>query len=184
MRKPAPRLHTDRYLGRQRYFLTICTFKRRRHFLDAIIVDTCLDHCLRIAAAQYVAITAYCFMPDHVHLLVEGTEAATDMTRLVERARQTTGYALRGVAGEQFWQPGWFDRIIRESDDVQDTLRYLLKQSCPGGSGRERCCLSMQRIGSGLARGVVPQRIRRSRVAPRGWGLKPPPYVSRMKRHS
>ena len=133
MRKHAPRLHTDRYLGRQRYFLTICTFKRQCHFLDATIVEICLDHFLRIAAAEYMAVTAYCFMPDHVHLLAEGTEAAADMTRFVERAKQKTGYALRGVAEQQLWQPGWFDRILRESDDLKDALRYLLNNPVRAG---------------------------------------------------
>jgi hypothetical protein len=35
-------------------------------------------------------------MPDHVHVLVEGLEASSDLRRLIARWKQKTGYAATG----------------------------------------------------------------------------------------
>jgi REP element-mobilizing transposase RayT len=72
-----------------RYSLTICTEGRR----EAFIVDadvTCALTQLRITAkAECFAIPAYCFMPDHLHLLIEGTSEAADCCEFV-RTRITS----------------------------------------------------------------------------------------------
>ena len=60
------------YVGVHRYFLTFCTFERRRHFNKADHVELVRTHFAQQSAHEHFEIPAYCFMPDHVHLLVEG----------------------------------------------------------------------------------------------------------------
>ena len=57
------------YVGLHRYSLTFCTDGRRRLFTDAAAVDLVVQQLLRAANEQKFAVIAYCFMPDHLHLL-------------------------------------------------------------------------------------------------------------------
>src|SRR5438093_8876189 len=66
------RLSAFGYIGRHRYFVTFCTLNRRPLFVNADLVASVLSHFLEQGARFTCAIVAYCFMPDHVHLLIEG----------------------------------------------------------------------------------------------------------------
>jgi REP element-mobilizing transposase RayT len=66
-------------------------------------------------------------MPDHVHLLVEGTSDASDLRRFTKMAKQRSGamFALR--TGGPLWQEGYFDRVLREEEDSRHVARYILE---------------------------------------------------------
>ena len=81
---------------------------------------------LRLACDEQFEIPAYCFMPDHVHLLIEGTAATSDLCKLVNRWKQKTGHAHRRAAGGRLWQGGYYDHVLREEEDRQEVIRYLL----------------------------------------------------------
>src|SRR5687767_333319 len=68
-----PRLTTFNYQGMRRYFLTFCTHRRREAFRDGTTVELVLTQFLSAAVEYRFTIHAYVFMPDHTHLLVEGT---------------------------------------------------------------------------------------------------------------
>ena len=65
-------LRTFDYLGPYRYSLRFCTESRQRRFTEAPPVELVLKHFLQQAEEEGFALLAYCFMPDHVHWLVEG----------------------------------------------------------------------------------------------------------------
>jgi hypothetical protein len=66
-------------------------------------------------------------MPDHVHLLVEGITESADLRRFAANAKQRPGgaYALR--YGGPLWQEGFYDRVLRRSEDAKSVARYLLR---------------------------------------------------------
>jgi REP element-mobilizing transposase RayT len=64
-------LKTFDYVGLHQYFLTFCTHERHRLFEKAGAVSLVRTQIERAATALQFAVIAYCFMPDHVHLLVE-----------------------------------------------------------------------------------------------------------------
>jgi len=66
------------YLGLHQYFLTFCTFNRQRHFVESAHVALARTQIARAAGEHCFAITAYCYMPDDVHLLVEGQRELDD----------------------------------------------------------------------------------------------------------
>jgi putative transposase len=67
-------LKTFDYIGLHRYSLRFCTDARRPLFTITERVDLVLEQFVRAATEEGFAIVAYCFMPDHVHLLIEGLE--------------------------------------------------------------------------------------------------------------
>jgi putative transposase len=73
------------YLGRHAYSITCCTFARQPAFSAAAVVDTTAAQLLRSSREEQFALLAYCFMPDHVHLLLEGLSSTSDLPRLIAR---------------------------------------------------------------------------------------------------
>ena len=87
------RLRGFSYVGCQRYFLTICTFRRIRHFVAAGLVRDVCDQFRRTSVESQFALIAYCFMPDHLHLLVEGESETSQLEPFVATAKQRSAYA-------------------------------------------------------------------------------------------
>ena len=69
------------YIGFHAYFLTFCTFERSPVFITADAVALVLEQISRAARDCSFAVLAYCFMPDHVHLLVEGRSSKQYRTK-------------------------------------------------------------------------------------------------------
>jgi len=55
---------------------------------------------------------AYCFMPDHVHLVWMGTDASTDQRLAVEFFRRQTNQLLAPFS----WQKEPYDHVLREPE--------------------------------------------------------------------
>jgi putative transposase len=133
--RPQP-LRTFDYLGLHRYFLTfctLCTHERRRLFVSADHVALVYAQFLRVASESHVAILAYCFMPDHVHLLTEGQSDDSDGRRLIARAKQRSGFHFKKQFGRQLWQRYGFERTLRAGDSTLRVARYILENPVRAG---------------------------------------------------
>jgi len=122
-----PRIKGFDYVGPFRYFLTFCTINRRATFEDAAAVALVLAQFRRTAHEWSFAILAYCFMPDHVHLLVEGTTARADLRRVAKRLKQGSGQAWKFRTGSRLWQEGYYDHVLRPQDDAKSVVRYIVE---------------------------------------------------------
>ena len=112
-----PRLQSNAYVGVQRYFLTFCTADRRKWFVDADHVDPVREQILHVTAAFDMEIIAHCFMPDHVHLLVEGQTESADACRFVHQAKQRSGFAFARAFRARLWQPSYYDELFATMTD-------------------------------------------------------------------
>jgi putative transposase len=88
---------------------------------------------LQSCQAERFVVLAYCFMPDHVHLLLEGTSPTSDLHRVITRWKQKTGYAHRGKTGAVLWQGGFYDHILRQEEDRHQLVRYLIENPIRSG---------------------------------------------------
>ena len=127
------RLCDSDYAGRQRYFLTMCTFRRRKHFTDGALVDRLRSQFLHTSEAHDMAILAYCFMPDHYHAVVEGIGEHARLPTFVHRAKQLTGFAFKRMTGEPLWQRSYFDRTLRSEDGLPKAIGYLIANPTRAG---------------------------------------------------
>ena len=133
MRDKRPRLDPALYTGLQQYFLTFCVAGRRGVFVDATTVGVVRDQILRSAADFYFAVIAYCFMPDHVHLLIEALRDDADAARFVHQAKQRSGYAFSKQRGSPLWQPSFYDHILRGTEATLSVVRYILENPVRAG---------------------------------------------------
>lgn len=121
-----PRLSSFDYRGPHRYFLTFGTHRRRERFRDSQIVAMVVRHFRRTARREGFAILAYCVMPDHVHLLVEGTTPQSDMRRFVKGTKQSSAQVYSRMKEGCLWGEGCHDRMLRRDTDAREVARYIV----------------------------------------------------------
>jgi putative transposase len=115
------------YIGPHRYHLRFCTDARRRTFTSNAPVDLARSQILRSSQEQQFAVIAYCFMPDHLHLLIEGETETSDCKRFIARAKQYSGYSHAVTFKERLWQRYGFERVLRKDETTKTVARYILE---------------------------------------------------------
>jgi putative transposase len=128
-----PRHPTMSYNGTQPFSWTICVYQRRHVFTSHDVVSPVLSHFLRAADATDVAVIAYCFMPDHLHLLLEGKSENAVIDQCVIRGKQYSGFWFAKKFGSRLWQKSSWDRALRAEDDRNEVIRYILANPVRAG---------------------------------------------------
>jgi putative transposase len=121
------RLAPDEYIGRGIYFITLCTQDRIPIFHDARRCRMAIDALRIVANRLKFIIHAYCLMPDHTHLLVEGQTPSSNLLRFVLQWKQLTGYLFRRELPPRFWQRRFYDHILRHAEDSEAVAWYIWK---------------------------------------------------------
>jgi putative transposase len=124
--------HFD-YRGVHRYSLTFCTDQRQKHFVAAAPIDRVCTQILRAATQQHFDVVAYCFMPDHLHLLVTGAQDNADLKAFVARAKQFSGFHWSKHADTRLWQRYGYERTLRGEEGTEETVRYLIANPIRAG---------------------------------------------------
>ena len=119
------RLKTFDYLGCHRYSLTFCTNFRAKLFVESDVVQLVLSQFLRAVVEEQFSVPAYCFMPDHVHFLVQGNCESSDGRRLIKLGKQYSGHAYSMRYRRKLWQPGGFERVLRDEEASITVARYI-----------------------------------------------------------
>jgi putative transposase len=98
-------------------------------FVAKTAVDVALEQIVRAGDDDHFAISAYCFMPDHLHLLVEGKSESSNCLRFITRAKQFSGYHFKRQFGQRLWQ-----RAHSEGDEsTLIVARYILENPLRAG---------------------------------------------------
>ena len=66
------------------------------------------------------------FMPDHVHVLVEGRRADADFLKWRDLFRQLTGYSEKQRTGKPLWQKGCWDYTVRSDEALLNIASYIV----------------------------------------------------------
>jgi putative transposase len=90
--KRRPRLKRFDYTGCYRYFITICTQNKNPVFHSEEVAKQYIGLLAEKAIVFHFKVWVYCFMPDHVHFLAEGTAQDADLKKFVSSFKQITGY--------------------------------------------------------------------------------------------
>jgi putative transposase len=121
------------YVGLHRYSLTFCTDGRRRAFADAAAVELVRQQLSRAASEQKFAVIAYCFMPDHLHLLIEGTSDDSDGRRFIKAFKQYSGYYHSQARHEKLWQRYGFEHVLRDDEATVEVVKYIVANPVRAG---------------------------------------------------
>jgi putative transposase len=89
------RLPASHYIGRQWYFLTMVAEDRVKRFSSASLVAENLALLTNHAQSNRFTIPAYCFMPDHLHILTNGTHDGSDLLQFADGFKQESSYGFK-----------------------------------------------------------------------------------------
>ncbi len=132
-----PRLPSFPYVGLQRYVLTLCTSHRRPVFASADAFQAVERRLLESAQGQGFSAYAYCFMPDHLHLLLVAVRHDADLCGFTRRFKQTSAFDFkRRGASARLWQPGYHERVMRSNEASMSVARYILENPVRAGLTR------------------------------------------------
>lgn len=123
-RKPN-RLHRDVYEGDGVFAVTIGTRERRPVFTDAVVVARARGMLEGTARRTGFSLLVYCFMPDHLHLLVHGSQS-THLAKFIKAFKQASSFDYNRRAGCTLWQRSYYDHVLREAEDLPSAVAYIL----------------------------------------------------------
>lgn len=102
--------------------VTFCTDRRSLFFVQEAPVALVRAQILRAAREIGFEISAYCFMPDHLHLLVSGLHESSDAKLFISRSKQYSGYYFKRQHGVRLWQRYGYERVVRDDDELALTV--------------------------------------------------------------
>jgi putative transposase len=121
------RLNGFPYQGCYRYFITLRCHGGKRHFADNNLILTALNILRHTAGQRNFYIWAYCFMPDHLHLLIEGKTENADMSKFISVFKQKTAFRFQRRQSTKLWQPRYYDRVLRKDEETSIVVRYIFE---------------------------------------------------------
>ena len=121
-----PRLLSEAYLGCQRYSITCTTHNRQPIFIARDIFEIMRQYLGEVAAKAQFRVWVFCFMPDHLHLLLEGKKAESDLQQYMKLFKQRSGYWYQQNTGQRLWSTSYFDHVLRKEEDTIVVVKYIL----------------------------------------------------------
>lgn len=90
------------------------------------IVDIFTDILNSVITKTGCIVPVYCFMPDHQHLIITGTQNDSDIWKTIVSYKQKTGFWMSVNRPVIKWQKDFYDRVIRTHEDTAVQVRYIL----------------------------------------------------------
>jgi len=113
------------YIGRYRYFITICTFDKQALFCKSDAVDQNIKLLIELGKKYSFTIWAYCFMPDHLHLLLDGVDDNSNLRKFISMFKQKTGFWHKKSFGGRLWQANYYEHVLRRQEDLKEVAHYI-----------------------------------------------------------
>jgi putative transposase len=125
------------YVGAYPYHLIIVTDYKRALFTDEGLVQACVTTLVAVANERGFEVQAYCFMPDHLHLLLLGKGDDSDLLRFVQRFKQSTSFSFKKKYGFSLWEQSFYDRALRNDEHLATVADFIFRNPVEAGLASE-----------------------------------------------
>jgi putative transposase len=119
------RLSATSYRGPKAYFLTLCTRERKKAFQNVALVNSLLEVLRKTCYDHSFTVHAYCFMPDHLHLILAAESDSAQLSPVLQAFKSLSAAAARKVRVFDLWQKGYYDHILRSGDSMDAAAGYI-----------------------------------------------------------
>ena len=126
IRERRHRLSLNLYKGKVRATFTLCVEGRKGLFVEKAVVDRFLNALVESKNRYNCVNWLYIFMPDHLHLILEGKSEGSDLWKTIVLFKQKTGFWLSKNRVGVKWQKDFYDHIHRRDDNLKQHIRYIL----------------------------------------------------------
>ena len=127
VREKKHRLAEKLYEGPVTAAFTICLMNRSKLFVDETIINKFKEVLLAEATKFNCEVLVYQFMPDHLHLILQGKDEYSGLLNLVKLFKQKTGYWLSKNHPLGRWQKDFYDHLLRKDEDLTKQIQYILE---------------------------------------------------------
>jgi putative transposase len=100
---------------------------------DGVLIGLIDAQFSRTTAEHAFEITAYCYMPEHVHVVLAGLHDGASLLPCVEVMRQRSSRVAKASRGIHLWQDGYFERVLRDDEQLEAVARYVFENPLRGG---------------------------------------------------
>jgi REP element-mobilizing transposase RayT len=89
---------------------------------------------LRFREGKHYRLLAWCIMPNHVHVVVR-LFPGRELAKIVKTWKNFSAKAANHALGRKgrFWQPEYYDRLIRNGDELDRAIRYVVENPVKAG---------------------------------------------------
>ena len=122
--RESPRLPAFDYTGTHVYNLNTVTRGRRPLLAKPDAASVCLRALNQACAKFSFKCLAYCFMPDHIHLLV-ASDGGASAERFMRLFKRISGWHFKNRMGEHLWQISYYDHVLRVEDAIEPIALYI-----------------------------------------------------------
>ncbi len=122
--RKANRLGPDSYRGRRAYFLTLCANERRRILANTALVETLVPVLRTTCGSHSFNVNAYCFMPDHLHLVVIGAGDYASLPRFMQAFKSLAARETARLGIVKPWQKGFYDHVLVDGESIDSAALY------------------------------------------------------------
>jgi putative transposase len=127
------RLDLRAYSGVRNTVLTACVHERRQVFTSNEIVESILSHLEKTLEVFECSAPVYCFMPDHLHLMIHGQTDSSSAVKAMTSFKTITGRWYQQNVGQRLWQKSFYDHIVRDYEDWKKQLLYIYSNPVRAG---------------------------------------------------
>jgi putative transposase len=124
-RQRAPRLVSFDYKGPYAYFITCATYQKKLYFTDKAVIDLIIPIMKDCSERNRFEIYVYCFMPDHLHMLLAGDERSS-LQIFMKMFKQESSFTFKKGYGNSLWQRSYHDRVLRTDEMLDDVAWYII----------------------------------------------------------
>ena len=124
-RRKKIRLSAANYVGQRFYFVTACCHDRVAHFSVPETASWMVDEMQRACMQFSFLLHAYCVMPDHIHMLVEGGAPTSNLLTFGAQFKRRTGQLWQKRHPSKLWQHRYYDHILRTKDSPEAVAWYI-----------------------------------------------------------
>jgi putative transposase len=102
-------------------------------FVNSTIIQALSSEILRTCGRRDFAVLAYVFMPDHLHLMIEGRSPSAYLPDVMRLMRKRTTLAIQPYEKGRLWQDGYYERVLRSDEQTKAVIEYLLNNPIRAG---------------------------------------------------
>ena len=124
-RRNSLRLSGFDYAARRLYFVTIVALNRQRVFLDSRLAEATIRCLSDLKQSWRFLVYSYCLMPDHFHGIVGLGESGKTLGQICGAFKSLSTRRYWQWYEGRLWQRQFFDHIVRNDEDLCETLEYI-----------------------------------------------------------
>jgi putative transposase len=126
IRERKHRLPPSEYIGQKTVAFTVGVIDRHPLFEDPDVVKASVGFLADGCEQNNCEVPVYCFMPDHLHLMVRGKHEFSNIKSVLDSFKIRAGFWLRTKGYPYRLQANYYDHIIRSGEDWMIQARYIV----------------------------------------------------------